>query len=493
VGSRLAAVVLLSLAACVEPASQFDDALGSRVEGPPSEFDLRSGSVDLFEFATAHWRFYDDYLDLQPAACADEADGGAEWPYLWRHGAETFDFSLANGRSYGYRAGLDVSSAGLVVLQTNDRLWTFAADGGAPLHADRGTRMGGGPLMAAFATETLLWTDGDGAPALFDLSQPRDRSSGWKVSFSWREQHAQQGGLDYWFQPSPAVQRDGTLIWTSAAGLTRALKITGEVKWEVPAAEGPLLVTTDDVVLRALRGDFVAFKDDGGVRWRDLAPPNTTVISGTLVDEGRYPTTFVPMAYSTASGISLITRRARDGAELSRFDTADGGRIGGLEVVGTDGDGWLFINARESAAEVFTLSSRAPDLSERWRVPSRALEFAPIASASGDRLVTIDKQCRVNLIDRQTGATLASHRMVGRPGRFLPRYFNGVLYVVAEIRPGVTVNPSQMQGRSRPDGGLIDVADYGCYAAPFLDGIACPAVEADDRRRVYALYAFQVD
>ena len=174
------------------------------------------------------------------------------------------------------------------------------------------------------------------------------------------------------------------------------------------------------------------------------------------------------------------------------LDARDAGSFGGPRVTGVGEDGSLFINAIESATS-FSLASRTPQMREVWRVPSRELEFAPIVSASGERLITIDRECRVNLIDRQTGATLASHRMVGRPGRFLPRYFNGVLYVVGEIRPTVTVKPSQMQGRSRPDGGVIDVADYGCYAAPWIDGLLCPPVEAESRRRVFALYAFQVE
>lgn len=66
--------------------------------------------------------------------------------------------------------------------------------------------------------------------------------------------------------------------------------------------------------------------------------------------------------------------------------------------------------------------------------------------------------------------------------------------VVAEISPAETVKPSQLHGRLRPDGGVIDVvADYGCFAAPWLDTDLCPSVYEDNRRRVYALYAFQVE
>ncbi len=483
----------LALAACAQPASSFEDSLSARVDGPPSELEIRSGSVDLFEFATQHWRFYDDYLDLQPPACPDDSDGGTlSWPYLWRHGVESSDLSFANGRLYGWRAGLDVSRD-LVVLQTNDRLWTFVADGGTPLHADLGTRVAGGPDMAVFGTDSLLWTDGSGAPSLIDLSSPRDRSSGWKVIYSWREAHGQDSQTDHWYQPAPAVQRDGTLIWTSGAGVTRALTLSGTVKWEAPAAEGPFLVTTDDVVIRSERGDYVAIDDDGGVRWHASPPPGTTGPVGlTQVDEGRHPSNIVPMLYSSGDREVLVTRRARDGALLATLDPRDAGAFGGPRVTSVDPEGALIINAIVTT-NVFTLSSRTPAMHERWRVPARELEFAPLISSAGDRLLTIDTECRVSLIDRATGVTLATHRMIGRPGRFLPRYRNGVLYVVAELRPGVTVKPSQLQGRRRPDGGVIEVSDYGCYSPAFLDGLKCPSVEADNRRRVFALYAFQVD
>ena len=173
-----------------------------------------------------------------------------------------------------------MSAHGVVVLQTFERLWTFAVDGGAPLHADLGTPTGAGTNMAVFATDTLLWTDGSGTPSLFDLTQPRDRSTGWKVVYSWHEAHAQAGGSDYWFQPSPAVQRDGTLIWTSRAGVTRALEVTGEVRWQIPAAEGTFLVTSDDVVIRSKDGEYVAFEQDGGLRWQAPLPAGATELAG---------------------------------------------------------------------------------------------------------------------------------------------------------------------------------------------------------------------
>ncbi len=491
---RLVTVVLLSLAACYEPASEFDDSLILYVFGPPSEILRRGGSPDLFDFATTHWRFYDDYLDLQAAACDDDTDGGKpDWPYLWRHGTEGLGFDSTNGRYYGRRAGLDVSPLGIVVMQTDDRLWTFAADGGAPLHADLRSRSGGGPDMAAFATDTLVWTDGDGAPSLYDFGQPREPFETWKVVYSWRQAQGQAGSFDYWFQPSPAVQRDGTLIWTSGAGVTRALKPTGEVKWQAPANEGPLLVTEDDVVIRSNSGDFVAFDDDGGVRWHAPTPSDATRLVGSaLVDEGRYPSTVIPMLYRTSVGALLVTRRTSDGAQIAMLDTRDAGNIGGPEVIGADRNGSLFINAADTETG-YSLAARTPALQELWRAPAQKLEFAPIVSETGDRLVTIDSKCRVKLIDRYTGNTLASHRMVGRPGRFLPRYINGVLYVVAEFRAHETVKPSEMQGRVRPDGGIIDVSDYGCFSAPYINSRLCPPVEADNTRRVYALYAFQVE
>lgn len=491
---RLVTVVLLSLAACYEPASEFDDSLILNVFGPPSEILRRGGSPDLFDFAGAHWRFYDDYLDMQAPACDGDADGGVpDWPYLWRHGTDGLGFNSTNGRYYGRRAGLDVSPLGIVAMQTDDRLWTFAADGGMPLHADLRSRAGGGPNMAAFATDTLVWTDGDGAPSLYDFGQPREPFESWKVVYSWRQAQGQAGSFDYWFEPSPAVQRDGTLIWTSGAGVTRALTPTGEVKWQITAEEGPFLVTADDVVIRSHRGDFVAFDEDGGVRWHAPLPPDAIELVGSaLVDEGRYPSNIVPMLYRTAGGVLLVTRQTRDGAQLSTLDTRDAGNIGGPHVISADRNGSLFINASNDGSSYF-LAARSPSMQEVWRVPAQELEFAPMVSTTGDRLVTIDTKCRVNLIDRYTGATLASHRMVGRPGRFLPRYFNGVLYVVAEFRAKETVKPSEMQGRVRPDGGIIDVSDYGCFSAPYINSRLCPPVEADNTRRVYALYAFQVE
>lgn len=346
--------------------------------------------------------------------------------------------------------------------------------------------------MAVFATDTLLWTSGNGAPSLYDLAQLRQPYETWKVVYSWRQEHSQAGSFDYWYQPSPAVQRDGTLIWTSGAGITRALRPSGEVKWEAPAEEGTFLVTGDDVVVRSRRGDFVAFQDDGGVRWHAPLPPGATeIIPRALVDEGRYPSIVLPMWYWSAGRGLLMTRLASDGAAVATLDTLDAGHLGYLVIIGADRDGWFYINAETSG---FTLSARTSGLNEMWRVPSQELEFAPMASASGNRLVTIDRWCRVNLLDRATGATLASHRLVGRPGRFLPRLFDGVLYVVAELRAPETVKPSQMHGRLRPDGGVIDVvADYGCYAAPWLDTDLCPSVYEDNTRRVYALYAFQVE
>lgn len=88
---RLAAAAVVWLVACYDTAPRLDDSLIFEVIAPPSEMDRRFGSPDLFDFATAHWRFYDDYLDLQPPACADDSDGGVpDWPYSWRHGTESF-------------------------------------------------------------------------------------------------------------------------------------------------------------------------------------------------------------------------------------------------------------------------------------------------------------------------------------------------------------------------------------------------------------------
>lgn len=347
--------------------------------------------------------------------------------------------------------------------------------------------------MGVFATDTLFWTEGSGAPSLFDFSQPRDRVKGWKIVYSWREQHSQSGAFDYWYQPSPAVQSDGTLIWTSGAGLTRALRTTGEVKWEAPADEGTLVVTPNDIVIRSKQGNWVAFADDGGARWQAPIPAGYEIPARNLVDEGRYPADVLPTWYGrmTSSSALFVTRQADNGFEVASLDSRDAG-FGSPLLIGADSQGSLFVNAFETASTL-SLAERSPGLLERWRVPSRELEFAPLVSASGNRLATIDTQCRVNLLDRQTGRTLATHRLAGRPGRYLPRLLDGVLYVVAELRPAVTVKPSEMEGRARPDGGTINASDYGCYVPLLLGSVFCPSIEANDRRRVFALYAFQVE
>lgn len=491
---QLVATALLLQLACADTASQLDDALVFEVVGPPSEYVRRSGSPDLFDFATAHWRFYDDYLDLQPPACDDDSDGGApDWPYLWRHGAESAEFLFVNGTGGGWRGGLDVSGLGIVVLQTDERLWSFSVDGGAPLHADRASQLAGAPGVAVFATDTLLWTRGEGAPSLYDLEQARPPFETWKVAYSWRAVHGQVDWHDGWASASPSVQRDGSLIWANGT-VTRALLPSGTVKWEAPGGDGTFLVTADDVVVRSKAGELVAFDDDGGVRWQATVPAGVAgVVPSVLVDEGRSPSVVLPTWYETERGGGLlVNRRARDGVTLGLHDTLDAGALGELRLIGADLDGWLYLHAR-GPGPGFSLSARTAGLEHRWRVPSQELEFAPLVSASGDRLVTIDRRCRVNLLERATGATLASHRMVGKPGRFLPRLFNGVLYVVAELRTPETVKPSQLHGRRRPDGGLIDAADYGCYQPFLLDTVFCPSVVADFQRRVYALYAFQVE
>ncbi|MFO0601054.1 MAG: hypothetical protein U0228_37440 [Myxococcaceae bacterium] len=481
----LVVAIALSCVSCTEPASTFDDGL----RHVPTELEIRRSSADLYQFATSHWRFYDDFLDLQPPACGPDTDGGvAEWSYLWRHGvASSSATAEGNGRLYGGRAGLDISPSGILAVAAAYRLWTFAADGGQPLHADWSDARGGGWTMGAFATPTLFWTDGALAPSLYDFALPRSRVDGWQVAYSWRAAQGSTNSFDNWYQASPAIQRDGTLIWTSGAGTTFALGTNGELKWTRPADQGPLLVTIDDIVVRSTRGDFVAFAPDGGVLWHEPTLGDGGALRQVpIVDEGRYPSRFLPMYYGYGEA-ALVLRDARDGRVAARLDA---GAFATPVVVGVDPDGWVLLNGQEADSS-FSLAALTPELREVWRVPAQELEFAPIVTPT--RVVTIDRDCRLKLIDRTNGTTLAEHRLVGRPYRYLPRLLDGVLYVTAEVRPTVTTKPSQMQGRVRPDGGIIDVADYGCFLPGFLDTDLCPAIAPEPRQAVYAVYAFQVE
>jgi len=252
-------------------------------------------------------------------------------------------------------------------------------------------------------------------------------------------------------------------------------------------------VTRGDEVVLSTDDEYVGLARDGGLSWR-TAPERAGIPlwRAPLVDEGRFPGTLLPNVYENGATTVIVSSRASDGFMQAAVESQDAGSFGTPDVIGVDSDGAFFVSAREGSG-AYSLSERSPGLHERWRVPARELEYAPLASESGDRLVTVDRQCRVNLLDRRTGATLASHRMVGRPARFLPRLLGGVLYLVAEVRPAQTVKPSEMQGRVRPDGGVIDVADYGCYLPAYLDSGKCPPVSAASDHRFFALYAFQVE
>lgn len=460
-----------------------------------SERDDRMNSVDLYEIGTKQQRFFDDYLELQPPTLCDKDDAGvSDWPYLWRHGVTGVHDGLVGQRGGGTRSTLDVSGAGLVALLAGQFLWTYSADGGVPLHADFGV----GDEMVAFASDSLLWTSYFG-PRLLNVSLPHDRWFGWPYVFDWRDAHPSEGGFDQWFRSSDAVLRDGTLIWTTGVGKTRAVSTSGQVLWEAPAKEGPILVTTDDVpIVTTDDGDLHAFGADGGVRWRAPLPAGTTNSSpGVVLDEGRYPSPFVPMRYSGVRRSVFLTRRADDGSVFAAIDSADAGNImGGPIVVTADLDGQLFINEQMTSDEA-ALSAWTPALQLAWRVPSERLVFAPVLSKSGERLVTVDNACRVNLYDRRTGEKLASHKLLARPGYALPRLVNGVLYVVGSYTPRESVFQRHMQGRVRPDGSVIDVAaDYGCYDPILVDTSWCPPVwrsESLKPRSVFVLYAFQVE
>ncbi len=271
---------------------------------------------------------------------------------------------------------------------------------------------------------------------------------------------------------------------------------SGEIKWSVPAAEGTYTIGPGDVAFRSKMGDYVGIGLDGGVVWEADAWPEPwrVVPRRPLIDEGAYIGNVLPMLYSRRGAVvddAFVLRRVSDAQPSVVLTYLDAGYAPGPDHVGMARDGMLYLSedGREGDfPRVGVLQRYTPGLREQWSVPTWNLAFAPIAGQRSERVFTVDQACRVNVVDGVTGKTIASHRMLGSPQKFVPKLVDGVLYVVAEIRSKDRVVPWEMSGKQRPDGGAIEFTDYQC-----LDRLlnVCPLIAAD--WPLYVLYAFSVE
>lgn len=468
-----------------------------------TEFEVRWKSTDLLESSPKFWRFYDDYLDGLESECAESGDGGTpELNYLWRHGAVATGYASGlGGRGQGFRNGLAVHPSGRVAMMAGARLWLYD-DGGVPMHAYSNARSATKNTGQAFSSEFVafvdsdrVWSDGSGSPSVVNLGV-HDRLWGPLVEYSWYEEHKSMGGFDTWFNPTDAVMSDGSLVWTNASDFTRAMTPSGDVKWSVPAAEGTYTIGPGDVAFRSEKGDYVGVGLDGRIVWQaePWPEPWRVVPRQPLIDEGSYVGDVLPMLYSRRGAVvddAFVLRRVSDVQPSAIVTYLDAGYAPFPDHVGMARDGMLYLSedGREgSFPRVGVLQGYTPGLREKWSVPTWNLAFAPIGGQRSERVFTVDSACRVNVVDGATGAVIASHRMLGRPHKFVPKLVDGRLYVVAEIRPKSRVVPWEMKGRRRPDGGVVEFSDYQCLDR-FVD--ICPPIGAD--WPMYVLYAFQVE
>jgi outer membrane protein assembly factor BamB len=285
---------------------------------------------------------------------------------------------------------------------------------------------------------------------------------------------------------SPSVLSDGTLVWTSWAGKTRALATDGGVTWEADAVEGVALVNDDDVTYWA--GPTPLGRDKrGALVWAPRYPAEWTPRS-IPQDEGTRVGPLIPVAYNAhEQGGVVALHRSTDGEIQWSVSTADGGLDGHAERVAFANDGTLFVTTPTSDFQTQRLTAYGYALQRRWSIESSALQFAPIPGQRSERLFTVTRDCRVNVLDRD-GNTLASHQMLGRAFRYLPKLVDGVLYVMAEVPVPEKLTANQLAHLTRPDGGTIDPdRDYDCVLGR---AVMCPPIEAGP---FFILYAFQVE
>lgn len=143
---------------------------------------------------------------------------------------------------------------------------------------------------------------------------------------------------------SPNVLSDGTLIWTSWAGKTRAQATDGGLRWEADAVEGVALVSDDDVTYWAVPTP-IGRDRFGALVWEPRHPPEWRTRS-IPQDEGTRVGPLIPVAYDALGVGGIVTLHRRSDGELE-YSTSnlDGGLDGDPTRVGIAPDGTTFVSS----------------------------------------------------------------------------------------------------------------------------------------------------
>lgn len=486
----IATAWVVLLAACESPAAFFS------AECDPLCLDeayIRIGARDVLTTAPGVWRFYDDFAENHPAACADAGMLGAELVPIWTRTLNPIHplVLLAQNGHRGYRGAISVSATGEVAVVAGGLLWILDGATGVPSHAfrsadaDRINEAEGllfsSPGHVAFAPDGRLWVKANSQPALINL-QSLDRKRGPLVTFSWALQGF-SGGT--WDSPAQSVASDGTLFWFSSDGTTRALQPDGAVRWESGIFGGTPRVDANDFVYWSAADPARAVAaEDAREVWRPQVLPGWTD-SVLTNNENAAIRTLIPVRH-VQNFRELLALHRLDGS----IATIPHGADGGLPLIPTataQSASGLWVADRDSIARFDEATGEL-----RWLTQvSSDLWPDLVAGENSEQVFAATRDCRVLALDAD-GRIARSHQMKGIATGDLMQLRDGILYVLTYLpRPLSSTNlfPGDLSSPRR-DGGVPQLDDYECFkSVPTLCG---PPIDGE-LGYVYVLYAFAVE